>query len=124
MTAVPFPSRTGGGPRADARGRVAFEAGGSQHVLHFGIEAMIAYAAATGEAALGAVAALEAVETDPDGMLRVRNLFRAALQPAASTEQASALIDELGVVPALQLLSEAVRAALPQAAEASPAGEA
>ena len=123
MTAVPFPSRAGAVPRADARGRVAFTAGGAEHVLRFGIEAMIAYAAATGEAAIGAVRKLQAVETDPEGMLRVRNLFRAALQPAASAEEASAVIDELGVLPAIALLGEAVRAAFPQGPEAA-AGEA
>ncbi|WP_299133562.1 hypothetical protein [uncultured Amaricoccus sp.] len=86
-----------------------------QYRLRFGFAAMRAYGRLDGggEGFLRAVRSLRDIEEDPDGFDRVHRLFLAGLEPRAGAEEVDAVIDALGLVPAMELLGRAVRAAMP-----------
>lgn len=90
------------------RGAVEFEADGTAYVMAFTTNAMVRYADAAGESL---VEGFQKVETGGLDVRRVREMFRVAVTPAVTAEEAGDLIDALGLKSAIDLLGRAARAA-------------
>ena len=86
---------------------IKFEAGGKEYALGFGMRALKAYQRAEGEPATEAFAALESGKVD---LVRISGLFTAACVPAVTEEESDALVDEIGLPRAMELLAEAAQA--------------
>lgn len=98
------------------RGTVAFEVDGAAMALRVSTNAMAAYQEKTGEQF---ITALDALSKSPGDIIRLRNLFWAALEGDQSADDVGDIIDGLGMGETVDLIGKAVQAAWP-----APDGEA
>ena len=97
---------------------IKFEAGGKEYALAFGMRSLKAYQRAAGETATEAFAALEAGKVD---LVRLSDLFKSACAPEITEEECDAMIDEIGITLAMELLGEAAGAYFGDPTVAPPA---
>lgn len=98
-----------------ARGHVAFQAGGKDYTLALTTNAMVRYQHAAGETLLHALGKLQ---EDPSDAIRLRRLMWAALLHYGSMteDDAGDLMDEVGIIRSVRLLSDASSLAFPDVA--------
>jgi hypothetical protein len=95
------------------RGAVPFECDGQTMHLRVTTNAMVRYQDVAGETFLTGLAALE---KDPSDIRRIRRMVWAAMSHAdISEDRAGEVMDEVGLLDIVGLLSEAAAAAFPQA---------
>lgn len=92
------------------RGAISFTVDGVEREARIGTNAMCAYQEKTGEQF---IAALGEISKTPGDMVRLRNLFWAAVVGDLTVEEAGDMIEELGFGEAVDLISKAVEAAFP-----------
>lgn len=96
------------------RGAVSFEAGGKSYHIAMTTNAMVAYQDAADETLLHGLGELQ---KDPSDMRRVRRMVWAGLShvPDMTEDKAGDIMDDLGIMEAVNLLSQAANAAFPEA---------
>lgn len=97
------------------RGSVTFSALGEEMSLRAGFGAMDRFSASTRRAFVPSVRRLERIEVDPEGPWLLAELTHAMLEPRQPRDRIADIIDDVGVFAFLELLGEAVAAALPAA---------
>lgn len=103
-----------------ARGHVAFQAGGRDYTLALTTNAMVRYQDAADETLLRG---LNELQKDPSDIRRIRRLIWAGLShhDGITEDMAGDLMDDIGVMDSVLLLSEASRLAFPDAGDAGNA---
>jgi hypothetical protein len=94
------------------KGAIEFSAGGETYSLAFTTNAMVRYQDDSGESLL---TGLTALQSDPTDIRRVRGMMRAALAGDVSHDEAGDIMDEVGLMRSITLLSDAATAAFPEA---------
>lgn len=92
------------------RGAISFTADGAEMSLRVSTNAMAAYQDKTGEQF---VVALNEFSKSPGDIVRLRNLFWAAVDADITSDVAGDMIDELGMGEVIELIGKAVQAAFP-----------
>lgn len=106
------------------RGEVGFTYGGEKRVYCMGVNAMCAFQQRTGEdvmATLEAFAASERVD-----FVKLRVLFAVGVVGGADDDEAGDMIDSIGILEAMEIVSKSVEASFPEVdeGEGKPAGKA
>jgi hypothetical protein len=112
----------GGWAVNSARGHVPFQAGGKDYTLALTTNAMVRYQDAAGETLLRGLSKLQ---EDVADMVRLRRLIWAGLSHhgGITEDDAGNLIDEVGLMPSIILLSNASKLAFPEIAAKDDAGD-
>jgi len=87
---------------------VKFTAGGVDYEMAFRTSTLKSYQRETGE---NVVAAFETLQTEPGNIVRLGNLFRVAVTPPVTEDQADEIMDEIGFAEVFRLLGDAAQLA-------------